>query len=85
MKTDREKFSLKIFLGTFLFSSDNMEDDEAVRHLFLENRCEAYESSGHETPQLESFLDHDQEDHQIHGKRTILCKGRCFFRTWSLG
>lgn len=73
MKTDREKFSLKIFLGTFLFSSDNMEDDEAVRHLFLENRCEAYESSGHETPQLESFLDHDQEDHQIHGKRTKLC------------
>lgn len=44
-----------------------MEDDEAVRHLFLENRCEGYESSGHETPQLESFLDH-QEDHQIHGE-----------------
>ena len=66
---------VRIFLEVFLFSSDNMEDDEAVRHLFLENRCEGYESSGHETPQLESFLDH-QEDHQIHGKRSILCKGR---------
>ena len=64
--------TVRIFLGTFLCSSDKMEDDEAVRHLFLENRCEGFEPSGHETPQLESFLDYAQEDHQIHGKRTIL-------------
>ena len=53
---------------TFLCSSDNMEDDEAVKHLFQKNRCDGYESSGQETPQLESFPTHGQEDPQIHGK-----------------
>ena len=50
-----------------------MEDDEAVKHLFLENGCEGYESSGQETPQLESFLDHVQEDLQINGKINTSC------------
>ena len=56
----------------FLVFSDIMEDDEAVKHLFLENGCEGYESSEQfeETPQ---FL--DKEDPQIHGKRIILCMG----------
>jgi len=45
-----------------------MEDDEAVKHLFQENRCEGSKSSGQETPQLESLLAHGQEDPQIHGE-----------------
>ena len=45
-----------------------MEDDEAVKHLFQKNRCDGYESSEQETPQLESFPTHGQEDPQIHGK-----------------
>ena len=50
-----------------------MEGDEAVKRLFLENGCEGYESSGQETPQLESFFDHGQEDLQINGKINTSC------------
>ena len=63
-----ENCALLAYSWTFLCASDSMEDDEAVKHLFLENGCEGYESSGQETPQLESFLDHVQEDLQINGK-----------------
>ena len=46
-----------------------MEDDEAVKHLFLENRCEGFEPSRQETPHLGSFLDDGQEgDPQTQGK-----------------
>ena len=65
-------------IWNILLFSDIMEDDEAVKHLFLENGCEGYESSEQfeETPQ---FL--DKEDPQIHGKRIMMCMG---WNVWCL-
>jgi len=45
-----------------------MEDEEAVKHLFLENRCKDFEPSRQETPHLESFLDDGHGDPPTQGE-----------------
>ena len=55
-----------------------MEDEEAVKHLFLENRCKDFEPSRQETPHLESFLDDGHGDPPTQGKSsTEPCFMRC--------
>ena len=45
-----------------------MEYDEAVKHLFVGNKCEGFEPSRQESPHLGSFLGGGQGDPQTQGK-----------------